>query len=153
MTETMDAEGARALDDFVCFALYRASLATTRAYREVLAPWDLTYPQYLALVVLATGSRRVGDLAGELGLDSGTLSPLVRRLEQRGLVQRERDCDDERVVTVSLTVAGRETRDALSDAVGCLVPALTGSGTPPRELLSSLTHLAADMDAIAHAAH
>ena len=76
------------LDDFVCFAMYTASHATTQAYREVLKPWRLTYPQYLAMVVLATGERSVGELGEELGLDSGTLSPLLRRLDERGLVAR-----------------------------------------------------------------
>jgi DNA-binding MarR family transcriptional regulator len=66
------------LDEFVCFAMYTASHATTQAYREVLKPWKLTYPQYLAMVVLATGERTVSGLGEELGLDSGTLSPLLR---------------------------------------------------------------------------
>lgn len=61
------------LDEFVCFAMYTASHATTQAYREVLKPWKLTYPQYLAMVVLATGERTVSGLGEELGLDSGTL--------------------------------------------------------------------------------
>ncbi|MBN9214972.1 MAG: transcriptional regulator [Microbacterium sp. SCN 70-200] len=116
------------LDDFVCFAMYTASHATTQAYREVLRPWKLTYPQYLALVVLATGERTVSSLGDDLGLDSGTLSPMLRRLETRGLVQRQRDDADERVVRVSLTDAGRATHADVMDAVGCLVPAFQQGG-------------------------
>jgi DNA-binding MarR family transcriptional regulator len=97
------------LDEFVCFAMYTASHATTQAYREVLKPWKLTYPQYLAMVVLATGERTVAARRGAR-LDSGTLSPLLRRLEERGLVRRRRDADDERVVRVALTAAGRHAR-------------------------------------------
>ena len=99
------------LDDFVCFAMYTASHAMTQAYREVLKPWKLTYPQYLAMVVLATGERSVGELGDELNLDSGTLSPLLRRLDDRGLVVRRRDESDDRVVRVSLTEAGRAVHD------------------------------------------
>ncbi len=137
------------VDDFVCFAMYTASHATTQAYREVLKPWNLTYPQYLALVVLATGERAVGELGDELSLDSGTLSPLLRRLERRGLVTRRRDADDERVVRVSLTGAGRETHAAVIAAAGCLVPAFVDSGRSLADLLAQLGAITANMRALA----
>ncbi|MDO9396113.1 MAG: MarR family transcriptional regulator, partial [Herbiconiux sp.] len=97
----------------VCFALYSASNAVAQAHRAALEPWGLTYTQYIALVELAAGPTdglAVSELGRRLALDSGTLSPLLRRLDQRGLVSRERRSRDERVVTVSLTADGRRTR-------------------------------------------
>lgn len=140
---------ASALDDFVCFAMYTASHATTQAYREVLKPWKLTYPQYLAMVVLATGERTVSELGDELTLDSGTLSPMLRRLEDRGLVARRRDPDDERVVRVRLTDEGRTVRGAVMDAAGCLVPAFLGSGGELPELLRQLGAITDNMRELA----
>ncbi len=137
------------LDDLVCFAMYTASHATTQAYREVLKPWNLTYPQYLALVVLATGEHTVSELGDALSLDSGTLSPLLRRLEARGLVARRRDGDDERVVRVSLTDAGREAHAEVVEAVGCLVPAFVDSGRSLADLLAQLAAITGNMRALA----
>lgn len=133
------------LDSFICFAMYTASHATTQAYREVLRPWKLTYPQYLALVVLAAGERTVSTLGDELGLDSGTLSPMLRRLEARGLVERRRDDADERVVRVSLTASGRTTHDAVIEAAGCLVPAFVDGAGDPAALLRQLAAITANM--------
>ena len=115
------------LDELVCFAIYSAANSTSQAYRQVLAPWNLTYTQYLVLVVLSDGDRTVSALGRELGLDSGTVSPLVARLEARGLVVRERRERDERVVTVALTAEGRSTHRAVADAVGCLGPGFVGA--------------------------
>lgn len=137
------------VDDFVCFAMYTASHATTQAYREVLKPWNLTYPQYLSIVVLATGERTVSELGDELSLDSGTLSPLLRRLEGRDLVARRRDRGDERVVRVSLTDAGRELHSAVIAAAGCLVPAFLDSGRDLADLLAQLGAITANMRALA----
>jgi DNA-binding MarR family transcriptional regulator len=100
-----------AIDDQICFALYAASRALTTRYRELLAPLELTYPQYLAMVVLWEGSEvSVARLGERLYLDSGTLSPLLRRLEARGLVARTRSTADERSVIVSLTLDGQALR-------------------------------------------
>ena len=100
-----------AIDDQICFALYAASRALTTRYRELLAPLDLTYPQYLAMVVLWEGRQiSVAQLGERLYLDSGTLSPLLRRLEARGLVSRTRSSTDERSVLVNLTDAGNGLR-------------------------------------------
>ncbi|MGV2904091.1 MarR family winged helix-turn-helix transcriptional regulator, partial [Microbacterium sp. AGC62] len=94
-------------DEMVCFSLYSASRATTQAYRTLLAPWGLTYPQYLVLAALwLEGEQTISSLGAVMRLDSGTLSPLVRRLEQAGLVTRVRGEADERVVTVQLTERG-----------------------------------------------
>lgn len=95
----------------LCFALYAASRAAVNLYRPVLEPLGLTYPQYLVLLVLwERGDTSVKDLGGALMLDSGTLSPLVKRMESAGLVRRTRRVDDERSVLVSLTPAGRALR-------------------------------------------
>lgn len=98
-------------DELVCFSLYSAARATTQAYRALLAPWGLTYPQYLVLAILwHEGEQTIGSLGDAMQLDSGTLSPLVRRLEQAGYVTRSRRADDERVVIVQLTTAGEALR-------------------------------------------
>ncbi len=99
------------LDDQLCFALYHASRALTRAYAPLLEPLGLTYPQYLALLVLwERDGVAVKALGERLALDSGTLTPLLKRLEQQGLVERKRAEDDERVVRIFLTAAGRALR-------------------------------------------
>jgi DNA-binding MarR family transcriptional regulator len=96
------------LDRQVCFALYSASRAATAVYRPVLEDLGLTYPQYLAMLVLWENEPRgVKELGDELGLDSGTLSPLLKRLEALGLVERRRSGEDERRVAIHLTPAGR----------------------------------------------
>ena len=96
------------LDRQVCFALYSASRAATAVYRPVLDELGLTYPQYLVMLVLWENEPRgVKELGEELGLDSGTLSPLLKRLETLGLVERRRSGEDERRVAIHLTPAGR----------------------------------------------
>ncbi|MEU0495474.1 MarR family transcriptional regulator [Mycobacterium sp. NPDC006124] len=106
------------LDQHLCFALYSASRAMTAAYRPVLTEMNLTYPQYLVLLVLWEASDEagpggearvtVGHLGERLQLDSGTLSPLLKRLEANGFVRRERSRTDERLVEVTLTESGLE---------------------------------------------
>ncbi|MFE0023758.1 MarR family winged helix-turn-helix transcriptional regulator [Amycolatopsis sp. NPDC059021] len=100
------------LDDQLCFGLYAASRAVTSLYRVVLADLDLTYPQYLVMLALwERDDRLVKELGTELNLDSGTLSPLLKRLQTAGLVRRDRQADDERAVRVSLTEAGTALRE------------------------------------------
>ncbi|TLH63617.1 MarR family winged helix-turn-helix transcriptional regulator [Mycolicibacterium phocaicum] len=100
---------ALTLDRQLCFALYSASRAMTAAYRPILSELNLTYPQYLVLLVLWEEDRvTVGRLGERLQLDSGTLSPLLKRLEANGFIRRERSQQDERQVEVSLTPAGRK---------------------------------------------
>ena len=116
-----------ALDHQLCFALYSASHAMTKAYRPLLAPLDLTYPQYLVMLVLwESDGVGVGELGARLGLDSATLTPLLKRLEATGRVQRLRDAGDERRVRILLTPAGRALREqakavpqAVARATGC----------------------------------
>lgn len=100
------------LDNQLCFALYGAANRMTRLYRPMLDALGLTYPQYLAMLVLWEASpRTVGALGEALDLDSSTLTPLLKRLEASGLVTRDRDPEDERRVIVSLTDKGRALRD------------------------------------------
>lgn len=111
------------LDDHLCFALYAASRAVAAAYRPLLTEFGLTYPQYLVLVVLRDeGAMSVGRLGERLQLDSGTLSPLLKRMEAGGLLDRERSELDERSVTVALTKAGRQ----LEVKVRCVPEGLAG---------------------------
>jgi DNA-binding MarR family transcriptional regulator len=104
------------LDNQICFALYAANRAVTARYRPLLQELGLTYPQYLVMLVLWEHARdgqstRVSDLGARLRLDSGTLTPLLKRLAERGVISRQRSQEDERVVTVSLTEAGRNLRE------------------------------------------
>lgn len=105
-----------ALDAQVCFALYSGSKTVTGVYRDLLEPLGLTYPQYLVMLALwEQDDVTVSWLGGRLRLDSGTLSPLLKRLEASGLVARQRSLDDERVVRIALTTEGTELRnEALS---------------------------------------
>ncbi len=101
------------LDRQVCFPLYAASNLLTRIYRPALAPLGLTYSQYLVMLVLWEQSPvSVGALGERLHLDSGTLTPLLKRMEQGGFVSRHRDPKDERRVIITLTDSGRALRES-----------------------------------------
>ncbi|QVJ02935.1 MarR family transcriptional regulator [Nocardiopsis eucommiae] len=111
MTET-DGGDPLALDRQLCFSLYTASRALTGLYREILADLGLTYPQYLVMLVLwERGTLPVKELGIALSLDSGTLSPLLRRMEGAGLLTRRRGPEDERIVHVSVTDEGGRLRE------------------------------------------
>jgi MarR family transcriptional regulator, organic hydroperoxide resistance regulator len=98
----------QSLDEQLCFAVYTASRALTRAYGPLLEPLGITYPQYLTLLVLwKENGLSVKGLGDRLALDSGTLTPLLKRLEQQGYVERKRSAEDERVVNVFLTASGK----------------------------------------------
>ena len=113
MTDTSQAASGPAadplnLDQQLCFPLYAASNMLTRLYRPLLDELGLTYPQYLAMMALwQKAPCSVGELGKQLYLDSGTLTPLLKRMQTSGLVTRERDAQDERRVVVNLTDAGR----------------------------------------------
>jgi DNA-binding MarR family transcriptional regulator len=115
------------LDHQLCFALYSASLAMTKLYKPLLDPLGVTYPQYLAMLALwQEDGLTVSQLGERLMLDSGTLTPLLKRLEAAGLVQRLRDSADERRVRLQLTAAGRALKarartvpEAIACASGC----------------------------------
>jgi MarR family transcriptional regulator, organic hydroperoxide resistance regulator len=122
-----------ALDRQLCFALYATSLSMTRLYKPLLAPMGLTYPQYLVMLVLWAGDGlAVNELGERLALDSGTLTPLLKRLEQASLLTRLRDAGDERRVRVMLTAEGRALKQqavavpqAVAAASGCTLGELT----------------------------
>jgi MarR family transcriptional regulator, organic hydroperoxide resistance regulator len=106
------------LDRQLCFALYTASRAVVRTYGPLLDEVGLTYPQYITLLVLWEEPQRpqsVGELGDRLHLDSGTLTPLLKRLASMGYVTRARDADDERRVLVTLTADGVALRDRLAE--------------------------------------
>jgi len=117
---------ASVLDEQLCFALYTASRAMTSCYRPMLDAMGLTYPQFLVLLVLwERGDSSVTGIGSALQLETGTLSPLLKRLETAGFITRTRQAEDERSVVVGLTDAGRalEERAAtvqreVSDATG-----------------------------------
>ena len=141
------------LDQQLCFALYSTSLAMTKIYKPLLAPLGLTYPQYLAMLVLwERDGLTVGELGERLFLDSGTLTPLLKRMEASGWLQRERAADDERRVLVSLTAEGRALRQKarrippqLAEATQCGVDELASLTQRLQQLRAQL--LGADEDA------
>ncbi|NBD19986.1 MarR family transcriptional regulator [Aquabacterium fontiphilum] len=139
------------LDQQLCFALYTASLAMTRHYKPLLAPLGLTYPQYLVMLVLwEQDAPAVHELGARLHLDSGTLTPLLKRLEQAGLVSRHRDAGDERRVRISLTEAGRTLK---ARALGIPAKVACGLNRSPKELLAlraQLMSLQAELAALDH---
>ncbi|MFD6948693.1 MarR family transcriptional regulator [Nocardiopsis sp. TSRI0078] len=140
-----EAEGGNplALDNQLCFSLYAASRALTGLYRELLGELGLTYPQYLVMLVLwERGTLTVKELSHALHLDSGTLSPLLRRLEGAGLLTRERSATDERVVEVSATRRGEELRaraEGVPDRVLCAADLPPGRAAALRDALDQIT--------------
>jgi DNA-binding MarR family transcriptional regulator len=138
-TRPGDTAVAGPLDEMICFSLYNASRATTQAYRRLLQPWGFTYPQYLVLVQLWTrGPLTVRALGDDLALDSGTLSPLLTRLERAGVVTRARTETDGRVVTVALTDRGEHLRAEMSEVPAQLFACMSLSMDSARVLLDSL---------------
>jgi DNA-binding MarR family transcriptional regulator len=121
----MDADEALRLDRQICFLLYGASRAITQLYQPLLAPLGITYPQYLVMLVLwEEGKVSVGRLCDRLYLDSGTLTPLLKRLEGAGLLRRQRSDGDARVVDVELTAAGKRLKKgaaSIPEALACRV--------------------------------
>lgn len=116
------------LDLQLCFSLYTAANLMTRVYRPLLQPLGLTYLQYLAMLALWEHSpQSVGELGRRLGLDSGTLTPLFKRMEAAGLITRARDPADERRVTIALTDQGRALKAKAQEVPGALFCRLPGS--------------------------
>jgi DNA-binding MarR family transcriptional regulator len=106
---------AARVEDQLCFALYAAARAASAVYRPYLEPVGLTYPRYLVMLALWEHEETsIGQLGRRLFLDSGTLSPLLKKLESDGLVKRVRDPDDERVVKVKLTPQGRALEESMA---------------------------------------
>jgi DNA-binding MarR family transcriptional regulator len=122
------------LDNQLCFALYSASLAMTKLYKPLLEALQLTYPQYLVMLVLwESDGLSVSALGERLFLDSGTLTPLLKRMEASGLLSRQRSAEDERRVHVRLTDAGRALKTQAASIPACVVAA---SGCPVPDLMA-----------------
>ena len=120
----LTSDQALKLDHQLCFALYSASLAMTKLYKPLLDDMGLTYPQYLAMLALwEQDGLAVSDLGERLHLDSGTLTPLLKRLETAGLLSRLRDVQDERRVLIRLTTAGRQLKKRAARIPGCILQA------------------------------
>ena len=118
------ADPALLLDNQLCFALYSASLAMTKLYKSLLESLGLTYTQYLVLLVLwEHETLTVSELGERLYLDSGTLTPLLKRMEAAMLLQRTRSAQDERRVLITLTAAGRKLKSRAAKIPACVVQA------------------------------
>ena len=112
------------LDNQLCFALYSTSLAMTKVYKPLLDALGLTYPQYLVMLVLwEQDGLMVSELGERLYLDSGTLTPLLKRMELSGLISRIRAVEDERRVHITLTAAGRKLKTKATKIPGCILTA------------------------------
>jgi DNA-binding MarR family transcriptional regulator len=139
-------EAPRTLDGQLCFALYSANLAMGKLYRQLLSGLDLTYPQYLVMLVLWEGDGiTVSELGDRLFLDSATLTPLLKRLQAAGLVQRTRGTHDERQVIVTLTDEGRALREKAGQvpvdvfcATGCEIDEVIGLKSQLEKLRTGL---------------
>ena len=135
-------EESTGLEQMICFELYAASRAMTSLYRPALDALGLTYPQYVALrVIWHRGRVTVRDLGTALDLDSGTLSPLLKRLETQGLIHRTRGTDDERVVWVTPTAEGTALEQRVADLprrLACALDLTTDDFTQLHQLLSRI---------------
>lgn len=125
------------LDNQLCFALYSTSLAMTKVYKPLLEALDLTYPQYLAMLVLwERDGLMVSEIGDKLYLDSGTLTPLLKRLEASGFISRIRAVDDERRVHITLTSSGRRLKARAAKIPACILSA-SQCGVPELMALTS----------------
>ena len=132
------------LDNQLCFALYSTSLAMTKLYKPLLDELGLTYPQYLAMLVLwERDGLMVSELGERLYLDSGTLTPLLKRLEGSGYISRLRDLEDERRVRITLTVLGRKLKSRAAKIPACILTATQCS-------LPEVTALTTQVQALRH---
>jgi DNA-binding MarR family transcriptional regulator len=135
------------LETFLCLDLYATSRAVMKAYTPLLEPLGLTYPQYLVMVALWEAEpQKVNELAERLSLDSGTLSPLLKRLEAAGLVQRTRSTTDERAVEIALTAAGRSLQKKAPEVVSRISDLFGLKPDDMRRLQKTLRHIGGRMD-------
>jgi DNA-binding MarR family transcriptional regulator len=137
----------RVLHDLLCFDLYSLSRLVTALYRPVLEPHGLTYPQYLVLTSLTRlGTCSIGDIGRSTRLDHGTLTPLLRRLADRGLITLDRSITDARSVTVSLTSEGDALRPVLYEAYCHVGESLGMTEAEVQQLQSTLHQLTDRLD-------
>jgi len=137
-----ESEAPVTVDQFLCFALYSASLAMTKLYQSRLKPLGLTYPQYLVLLALWEKDKvTVSELGARVQLDSGTLSQLLKRMEQSGVICRKRDVGgDERRVLISVTEQGQQLKIA---AAGVPADMVSVMDTPYEELVDLTARVSA----------
>ncbi|NEW85658.1 MarR family transcriptional regulator [Rhodopseudomonas sp. WA056] len=134
------------LENQLCFALYSTLLGVNKVYRALLREFDLTYPQYLVMLVLWERDQlNVSEICDQLYLETTTLTPLLKRLEARGLISRRRSAEDERQVIVGLTEEGRALRQQLKHVPDCLGAAMGGSLDDIVELRDKLTKVRAKL--------
>lgn len=130
------------LDQFLCLDLYTTSRVVIKAYGPLLEKLGLTYPQYLVMSALwETDDLKVKDLSARLHLDSGTLSPLLKRMESAGLVTRTRGKEDEREVCISLTAAGRDLQKKsgeVTNGIACLLGVSPAEAQNLQKILRSI---------------
>lgn len=138
----MTSDDPLALDRQVCFALVATSRSVVAFYKPVLEPLGLTHPQYLVMLALwETSPRTLRDIADTLALDPATASPLIKRLETAGLVDRERDPADERALAIRLTEAGRALRSRAESVPGTVLARLGMNLGELEQLRDGLTRL------------
>ena len=136
MAETYD---ALKLENQLCFPLYACAKEVVRKYKPYLDTLDLTYTQYITMIVLwEYGDMNVKELGKYLFLDSGTLTPVLKTLEQKGYITRTRDDDDERVLDVALTEDGMKLRDKAADIPGKMGTCINLSGVEAKQLYTLL---------------
>jgi len=134
-----EAGSALSLDNQLCFALYSANLAMNKLYRQLLTELELTYPQYLAMLVLwERDNLTVSELGQRLFLDSATLTPLLKRLEAMQLIARTRCKEDERQVLITLTPQGRSLK---AKALSVPTAVLCASACTPAQLSATKAQL------------
>lgn len=141
-TTTSTSAAAPLLDEQLCFALYSTSLAMMRVYRGLLPKLGLTYPQYLVMMVLWEQDQlTVSDIGERLFLDSATLTPLLKRMEGQGMVQRNRARSDERQVIISLTDQGKDLKKEAASVMPALLCATQCSVDEASTLRKQLVEL------------
>lgn len=134
------------LDQMLCFAVYKAEQAFNRVYRQALEPLGLTYPQFLTMRLLWNEkSLSVGDISERLGLDSGTVTPLLKRLILMGLVKKARRADDERRVDIFLTDEGRALEQKSEAVMRCIAQAVAVERSEGADMLMTINRLTANL--------
>ncbi|KUP03911.1 MarR family transcriptional regulator [Bacillus coahuilensis m2-6] len=140
----MSQKSSLSLDQQLCFTIYAASREMTKIYRPLLEELDLTYPQYLAMLALwEEDGLTVKKLGEKLFLDSGTLTPMLKRMEGNGLLSRKRDAEDERKVGVFLTEKGKELKSKAECIPTSILEAYNGA--PVEDLLKQMKGLLHDI--------
>lgn len=139
----------RLLDEQLCFAFYSASKKFNHFYQDALKPFQITYPQYITLLALwETSPMTVRELGSHLNLDSGTLTPLLKRLEKQGWITRNRSEQDERQVNVDLTDYALEKRDGVYARVNDCADLLSMDGIDYKQFLSQIHEVMNELDQI-----